>query len=359
MARCPSYAIDSFLHIADPTTIKLVPVQQPPFRPSFAPQATLQFVDNMITTDSNNTISFQGNVYSLYNDIQFCTGTVHIGAGTNAGGRGVYTTNGQPVAADLVLTFVNRAYTPQAIIVVLPIYPTTAPDSNLLSTLIQQKSTVDSLTSLFTDDMPSYGYNVCITTVENAQNWTINNGINAYVVSFPSGLSMPQADINQLKNLQAYVFHPANTHPIVTSFGFNSETDTYPPKTIDPTTFYCTVVFGNDERVSKHVTMYGKSPVHAQSKSAQSTLDQYKCYPLNELQNIKNDASGGTPILKVISAMEGNSPDSGFSSGIGIILWILLSLTIIGTLFILISYFVTPNQVPVSALEAAAPTTVT
>ena len=53
--------------------------------------------------------------------------------------------------------------------------------------------------------------------------------------------------------------------------------------------------------------------------------------------------------------MEGNSPDSGFSSGIGIILWILLALTIIGTLFILISYFVTQDQVPVSALEAAAP----
>jgi hypothetical protein len=364
MARCPSYAIDSFLHIASPNSIKIQPVQQPPFQPSFAPQATLQFIDNMITTDSNNTISFQGNVYSLYNDIQFCTGTVRLtgGQGTNAAGRGVYTTNGQAVAADLVLTFVNPAYTPQAILVILPIYPTTAQNSNLVSTLIQQKSTVDSLTSLFTiDNMPSYGYNVCISTVESAENLTINNGITAYVVSFPSGLSIPQADINQLKNLQEYVFRPANGYPIVTSFGFDSETGTYPPKTIDPGTFYFTVVFGNDDKVTKNVTNYAQSPLfYTQSKTAQSVLDQYKCYPLNELQNIKNDASGGTPILNVINEMGKIGPaDSAFSSGIGIILWILLGLTIIGTLVIVISYFVTPNQVPVSALEAAAPTAAT
>jgi len=366
MATCSAYAISSFLHI-DTNSLaqnpKVQPQHQQPFRPSFAPQGTFQFLDNMITTDSNNTISFQDGVYSLNNDIQFCTPTVHMAGSqvTNAAGRGVYTSNGQPVAADLMLTFVNPTAantSPKVILVILPIYVTTAQEPNFLSTLIQQKSTVGSLSSLFNENSKSYGYNICISTVENAENLRINNGIGVYVVSIPSGYSMPQTDINQLANLQEYTFRPANGHPIVTAFGFDSETDTYPPKQIDAGTFYCIYIAGNDEKVSNNVTIYALPPMdnQAQWKSAQFTLDQYKCYPLNELQNLKDASPNVVTMQDAIKSMESASPDnSGFSTGLMWALWVLLGLTIIGTLFILISYFVTPDEVPINDLIAAAP----
>lgn len=295
--------------------------------------------------------------------MQFCTPNVRFTGSQdrNGVGRGVYTTNGQPVAADLLLTFVNSAASPQAVIVILPIYVTNSQEPNLLSTLLQQKSTVGSLTGLFNENSRSYGYNICISTVVDAQNLSIYSGINTYIVSFPGGYSMPQADINQLKNLPDYTFRPAQGHPIVTAFGFDSETNSYPPNQIDSGTFYCTYVAGNDEKVSNHVTNYAQSPTHTQWKSAQSaqfTLDQYKCYPLNDLQNLK-DASG-IVMPDAIKSLKSASPEnSGFSAGILMVLWSLFGIAVVGALIVIISYFVTPDEVPAAVLAAVAPVAAT
>jgi len=364
MATCSAYAINAFLNVSDQANlIKNTSIQNsttPAFRPFFAEQATFTLVNNIITTDSYNTISYRGTIYSLY-DIQICTPVVHItnnNVATYSNGRGIYTI-GTP-AAELVLTFQNPSRglnQPTVIVVILPIYETNQETPNIVSDIIQHTMTPHSLIDLFNENSISYGYNACISTVNSPTDRTINGSIPTYILSFPNGVSIPQKDINQLTNLQPYTFYPARGLLIVTLFQYNETTNTYVAATLDPTTFYATTTTSSDDTITKNIICYTKSPSSiVKETSAQFTLNQYKCYPFSELQNLDSNSSvvypAGIPMDRAVKELESASPDNGisFSAIIYWILGILGVMAILGALYAIFSYAGTSNQIPVEDL---------
>jgi hypothetical protein len=363
MSTCPAYAINYFLNI--PPNLKNALINnkniqntEAPFQPSFADQATFTLINNYINTDSNTTISFQGNIYSLFNDIQICKSTVKMVPSsstspilTSQNGRGIYTNS---VSPDLILTFVNYSLMnknkPAVVILVIPLYATNDQTPNMLSDLIQQKTTVSSLMELFNEDSTSYGYNACITTVNSASDLTVRASIPTYILSFPGGFPVPANDLNRIiGSLPDYTFNPANNFPIVTLL---SPTDTgTKPALTDPTTFYCRV--GDDTTITNSVIRYIKSPSSVVNRaSAIFRLNQFKCYPFSGLRNLQDDPSGVQviPMGKAVNELKQASPDNGasYSTILYIILGIIVAMSIVGVIYVAISYLATPDDIPVA-----------
>ena len=367
MATCSAYAINYFLQVSDGNTVlsKNTTIHGDyPFRPSFAASATYNLEGTYITTDSNNTLIYKGNSYSYYNG-QLCTPTVHVvGSSKTTTGRAIMTNTPAPVA-ELLLTFVNPTLvnTPTVVILILPIYMNQQQSGgDLLSDLLTTPNgVVSSFNSLFsdTDMLGSYGYNACISTVDSSgAAGVINNSISTYILSFPTGYT---TSATMPTSLPDYVFYPANSYPIVTSF---TVTDiTYTPSTFDPSTFYSMQKTSSDPIVLENVIHYMKSPYDIiGAPSALLTLDQYKCYPFSELRNLQDNPGGAAkyvvPMGNAVNALE--NPGMGWSvSGVGYaILSILAIMAGIALIYVLIQYFATQDDVPVeqaAALAAAVP----
>ena len=245
--------------------------------------------------------------------------------------------------------------TPQVIIIVIPLYATNEKVPNMLSDLLQQKSTVHSLIDLFDEDFISYGYNVCISTVNSATDLTIHDSIPTYILSFPKGISLPQVDLNQLGALPDYMFNPANQFPIVTLLALTDD-DTYRPALTDVATFYRKSYAGDDDTIKRNVICYLASPSSFKDKlSATFALDKYKCYPFSELRNLQTDPTGTQQVIPMgnaIDELKQASPDNGLSF-MAIIYWILGIIgvmALIGMTYAIVSYMSTQNEIPVNLI---------
>jgi len=269
----------------------------------------------------------------------------------------------------MILTFTNTtvANATYVIIVIIPVYTGISTDrhySQFLTQLLSKDSysTNVSLGELFADRV-SYGYNVCIATGDGTN---IKHIIPTYIISVPDGgiIDAPMAasvftiDYKFYSPFTGGIYYDEFNDNIVTSFSYNDATKTIQPASWSGTaqTIPCqSITTAQKDGPFLSNVLYYTYPPTPSSQGAQSalfTLDQYKCYPFNKLNNIdaQNHVIPMSTIAQGLAASGGSSLSTG---GVWAIIGIFIgAIMAIGAFVIIWRSMSTKPDIPPSAFAA-------